>query len=113
MFSLYLDRSRRYPSRPLVCRDVGEKGFWGQEPEVDDFRWQRGRAPTFSGKVVRAGPLHSVLISSLGADWLPRFLLTVLTQRLGRRISFTAALENDFITQMHELLFTKNILFSS
>lgn len=54
-----------------------------------------------------------VLMSSLGTDWLPLFLLTVLTQRLGRRISFTAALENDFITQMHELLFTKNILFSS
>jgi hypothetical protein len=28
------------------------------------------------------------------------------------RISFTTVLENDFIIEMHELLFTKNILFS-
>lgn len=52
----------------------------------------------------------SLWLSSIEVHW-PLLFLCRSSPRGLERISFTTVLENDFIIELHELLFTKNILF--
>lgn len=63
-----------------------------------------------SGQVLLSSRDSRQRLSSIEVHW-PLLFLCRSSPRGLERISFTTVLENDFIIEMHELLFTKNILF--
>lgn len=94
---------------PTSVQESGWKGDsrGGREPEVEDLRNQR-QGVRFLDEF---SPFLDIACGSLLSRFTGHSSSSARPSPRGQeRVSFTTALENDFIIEMHELLFTKNIL---